>query len=121
MFGLVKIAGLSAVLSASLVTAYAPTPPSDGKLFHDRIAATPEDGGATVHPLAFRLGAADTTGSIEKASNRCASQAWPNIAPECLSAGGGAQARAVRTITIEKRDEANTSTLVRLPVDGSRR
>jgi hypothetical protein len=27
----------------------------------------------------------------------------------------------VRTITIEKRDEANTSTLVRLPVDGPRR
>ena len=119
MFGLVKIAGLSAVLSASLVTAYAPTPPSDGKLFHDRIVAAPEDGGAAVRPL--RLSDADATGSIHKASNTCASQAWPNIAPECLSAGSGAPARAVRTITIEKRDEANTSTLVRLPVDGPRR
>ena len=56
------------------------------------------------------------------AAQHCTAQAWPNIAPECLSAASGTPARAsVRTITIEKRETPNTSTLVRLPVDGPRR
>ena len=122
MFGLIKIAGLSAVLSAGLVTAYTPAPADGGKLYQDRIAQSFDDVGPAVRPVAFTLASAETTGSIDKASQRCAAQAWPNIAPGCLSAAAGTPARAsVRTITIEKRETPNTSTLVRLPVDGPRR
>ncbi len=122
MFGLIKIAGLSAVLSAGLVTAYAPEPAAAGKLYQDRVARSFEDAAPAVRPVAFKLAAAETTGSIEKAAHHCTAQAWPNIAAECLSAATGTPARAsVRTITIEKRDTPNTSTLVRLPVDGPRR
>lgn len=121
MFGIIKIAGLSAVLSASLVTAYAPDPMAPGKLYQDRIVQA-DDAGPAARPVAFTLAAADTTGFIGKATPACAGQAWPNIAADCLSADAGMPARAaVRTITIEKRDGANTSTLVRLPVDGPRR
>ena len=122
MFGLIKIAGLSAVLSAGLATGYAPEPAAGGKLYQDRVAQSFEDAAPAVRPVAVRLAAAETTGSIGKAAQHCTAQAWPNIAPECLSAASGTPARAsVRTITIEKRDTPNTSTLVRLPVDGPRR
>jgi hypothetical protein len=122
MFGLIKIAGLSAVLSAGLVTAYTPAPTDGGKLYHDRIAQSLDDAGLALRPIALTLAAAETTGSVEKASQRCGAQAWPNIAPDCLSAAAGTPPRAsVRTITIEKRGTPNTSMLVRLPVDGPRR
>lgn len=122
MFGLIKIAGLSAVLSAGLVTGYAPEPAAGSKLYQDRVAQSFEDAAPAVRPVAFRLAAAETTASIGKAAQHCTAQAWPNIAPECLSAASGTPARAsVRTITIETRETPNTSTLVRLPVDGPRR
>ncbi|HKH95924.1 MAG TPA: hypothetical protein VKA39_05320 [Beijerinckiaceae bacterium] len=122
MFGLIKIAGLSAVLSAGLVTGFAPEPAAGGKLYQDRVAQSFEDAAPAARPVAFRLAAAETTGSIEMAAQHCTAQAWPNIAAECLSAASGTPARAsVRTITIEKRETPNTSTLVRLPVDGPRR
>jgi hypothetical protein len=38
MFGLIKIAGLSAVLSAGLVTGYAPEPAPGDKPYQDRVA-----------------------------------------------------------------------------------
>ena len=120
MFGMIKIAGLSAVLSAGLVTGFAPEPAAGGKLYQDRVAQSFEEAAPAVRPV--RLAAAETTGSIAKPAQHCIAQAWPNIAPECLSAASGTPARAsVRTITIEKRDTPNTSTLVRLPVDGPRR
>jgi hypothetical protein len=122
MFGLIKIAGLSAVLSAGLVSAYTPAPTDGGKLYHDRIAQSPDEAGPALRPVAFTLAAAETTGAVGTAPHRCAVQAWPNIAPDCLSAAAGTPARAsVRTITIEQREGASTSTLVRLPVDGPRR
>jgi hypothetical protein len=122
MFGMIKIAGLSAVLSAGLVTGFAPEPAAGGKLYQDRVAQSFEDAAPAARPVAFTLAAAETTGSIQKAAQHCTAQAWPNIAPECLSAASGTPARAgVRTITIEKRETPNTSTLVRLPVDGPRR
>ena len=122
MFGMIKIAGLSAVLSAGLVTGFAPEPATGGKLYQDRVAQSFEDAAPSVRPVAVRLAAAETTGSIGKAAQDCTAQAWPNIVPECLSAASGTPARAsVRTITIEKRETPNTSTLVRLPVDGPRR
>ena len=122
MFGLIKIAGLSAVLSAGLVTGFAPEPAAGGKLYQDRVAQSFEDAAPAVRPVAFTLAAAETTGSIQKAAQHCTAQAWSNIAPECLSAASGTPARAsVRTITIEKRETPNTSTLVRLPADGPRR
>jgi hypothetical protein len=122
MFGMIKIAGLSAVLSAGLVTGFAPEPAAGGKLYQDRVAQSFEDAAPSVRPVGFRLAAAETTGSIGKVAQHCTAQAWPNIAPECLTAASGTPARAsVRTITIEKRETPNTSTLVRLPVDGPRR
>jgi hypothetical protein len=122
MFGMIKIAGLSAVLSAGLVTGFAPEPATGGKLYQDRVAQSFEEAAPSVRPVAFRLAAAETTGSVQNAAQHCTAQAWPNIAPDCLSAASGTPARAsVRTITIEKRETPNTSTLVRLPADGPRR
>lgn len=121
-FGMIKIAGLSAVLSAGLVTGFAPEPAAGGKLYQDRVVQSSEEDAPAARPVAFRLAAAETTGSIAKAAQHCTAQAWPNIAPECLTAASGTPARAsVRTITIERRETPNTSTLVRLPVDGPRR
>ena len=46
----------------------------------------------------------------------CASQAWPNVAPECLEAASGTPVRSnVRMITVEQREGTNTSVLVRIP------
>ena len=116
MFGMIKIAGLSAVLSAGLVSAYNPAPAADGKLYQDRVAQSEE----VVAPL-VRTAAYSPDERGRGASAGCSAQAWPNIAPECLRGTEGAPVRAVRTITIERRDGENTSTLVRLPADAARR
>ena len=121
MLEAVKIAGLSAVLSAGLVTASAiPGMPVagavGGKIYTDRVAD-----GAALRLVAYAAPAAATTGlgkgdSLRAASDRCAAQAWPHIPQECLTAVGTASTRkTVRTITFEQRDGANTSALVRLP------
>lgn len=51
-------------------------------------------------------------------SASCDDQDWPFVDRKCLVAAGGSELRTVtRTITIEERDEArSTSTLVRLPL-----
>ena len=74
MFGLIKIAGLSAVLSAGLVTGFAPEPAAGGKLYQDRVAQSFEDAAPAVRPVAFTLAAAETTGSIQKAAQHCTAQ-----------------------------------------------
>ena len=88
----IKIAGLSAVLAGCVVSAFGNTGQAavtQGKVFHERLP---------------------TTGA------GCLSQAWPHIPAECLSPVGEARApRPVRTITIETREGANTSVLVRVP------
>lgn len=62
--------------------------------------------------------ATSAKGDLQRAGSEgaCASQAWPNIASECLGAPDGTPLRrSVRMITVEGREGANTSILVRLP------
>ena len=130
MFELMKIVGVSAVLSAGLVTASEMQPPPaaaapDGKIYLDRL---PEEEPSRVRlasasyasldreeaPQTARDGKGDALGKAPQAG--CASQAWPHIAPECLGgAQGGAVRSGVRMITVEQRQGANTSVLVRVP------
>jgi len=133
MFGIVKIAGLSAVLSAGLVTAFdhGPAPEAASVLakLQDRM---PQDGLA----VASHRMTVETTGStaaaprtrqaqagapkgdlIRQASADCAAWTWPNIPHACLTAADGQPGRrAVRMITIEeRRADEGTSVLVRRP------
>ena len=121
MLEAVKIAGLSAVLSAGLVTASAiPGMPVagavDGKIYTDRVADI-----AAPRLVAYAAPSTATTvrakgDSLRIVSGRCAVQAWPHIPQECLTAVGTVSTRKiVRTVTFEQRDGANTSVLVRLP------
>lgn len=133
MLEMIKIAGLSAVLSAGFVTAYNPsklpeTAPVSGKIYVDRILESDD------RPMTSRITSTATprvqeaaAGSANQASKgdqlrtaglgeSCRAQAWPNIARECLVAAEGTPVRnMVRTITVETRESANTSVLVRLP------
>ena len=121
MFEAVKIAGLSAVLSAGLVTASAiPGMPVagavDGKVYTDRVADS-----VAPRLVAYAVPSAAPTargkGDARRAApDRCAAQAWPHISQECLTPVGTASVRKnVRTVTFEQRDGANTSLLIRLP------
>ncbi|HEY8563978.1 MAG TPA: hypothetical protein VIL65_00630 [Beijerinckiaceae bacterium] len=106
MVAIVKIAGLSAALSAGVVTAYdrAPVQPGDApaKRYVERIAPEPETA-----PIRFASAAADA----------CSLQAWPNIAPSCVEG----TRRPVRQITIEAKRTETGSVLVRLPAEMARR
>jgi hypothetical protein len=119
MFGLVKIAGLSAVLSAGLVNAYTPAPETGAKLYQDRIVQSEAASVPLVRTAAYTSSQDNVKGLAGKADSLrgCASQTWPNISPDCVSPGAAPARAAVRTITIEKRDGGNTSVLVRLPTD----
>lgn len=115
MITILKLAGLSAVLSAGYVTAYeapkAPAPDSV-KIYHDRIAPDA--------PLSFAdaSSALPAKAVMNDAAPNCAGQTWPYVAGDCIADRSGNPARkAVRTITIERRDAPNTSTLVRLPAE----
>lgn len=128
MLELMKIVGLSAALSAGIVTASdmppQPAPEAVGKLYTDRL---PEGGPS---PARFSRASVEAERSSEdagtvregkgnllgQASGDCRSQAWPHVAPECLRAEGGPARGAVRMITVEQRQGPNTSALVRVPV-----
>ena len=133
MFGIVKIAGLSAMLSAGLVTAFdqgrAPqTAPVVAKR-QDRISQddskiaayqmTVETTGSTAAPRrASQAQAGVGKGDfVRPASADCAGQTWPNIPHECLTAADGRPGRqTVRIITLEeRRADEGTSVLVRWP------
>lgn len=111
---ILKLAGVSAVLAAGLVTALEAAPrQTDGapKLFQDRIAAEPA---TAVYADAGSTGPrATATDASPAAATDCRSQAWPYVSQNCVD--GAAPRRAVRTITIERRDSPATSTLVRVP------
>jgi len=127
MFERMKIVGLSAVLSAGLMTAseVQPQPGAEamgGKIYTDRVAegepalagftkaalvSGPRDEGPTV----ARDGKDDSLG--RPVQGACASQAWPHIAPECVD--NSAARGSVRMITVEQRHGADTSVLVRVP------
>jgi hypothetical protein len=130
MFPTLKIIGLSAVLSAGIVTAYelpqardaAPSPKHA-----DRILPTLAEPGsktAAYHAAVSQDVAREGTDGARKGdllrariADGCTGQAWPNISPECVMSASGTTARKpVRTITIEERQGPNTSALVRLPL-----
>jgi hypothetical protein len=131
MFELMKIVGLSAVLSAGLVTASEVQPqagsePVAGKIYTDRVPEG-EPAPARFMRAAYAAAPQDEArggqGALEGKGDRlgqgqaaCASQAWPHIAPECLGGAAGPARGSVRVITVEQRLDANTSALVRLPV-----
>lgn len=129
MFGTAKIIGLSAILSAAIVTAYElpqareSAPPA--KKYTDRVL--PAEGSLAQAAIAYaapvqQITVRESQGEARKGDSlrmqmddRCAAQAWPNISTDCLVPVNGAPVRKpTRTITIEERT-ANTSTLVRVP------
>ena len=129
MLDLMKIVGLSAVLSAGFVTAseiQAPAAPQTAgeKIYNDRVpqgeavpAGTLRISYAAQSVDFGRVQAArDSKGNLLRNSPQrdCAAQAWPHIAPECVGTEGNPP-RTVRMITVEQREGANTSVLVRLP------
>ena len=129
-----KMIGLASALSAGVVTAYdlpRQSPEPAGKTFYDRILPSDEiEAPKTVVALSIP----ETTGSVQasaqpgkgdrlgdqlKVDPACSAQTWPNISRDCLVAENGTPIRKpARTITIEKREGANTSTLVRVPATG---
>ena len=127
MFELMKIVGVSAVLSASFVTA-SEMQAETGKIYTDRL---PQGDAVPMRPWRITYASAPSQGEsrdsqtstgtkgdlLRKApQGACASQAWPNVARECLQAADGTPARSgVRMITVEQREGANTSVLVRVP------
>ena len=133
MFATFKMIGLASALSAGVVTAYdlpqmRDTAAPAGKTYYDRVLPSdPIEGSRTITVAAAMP---ETTGSVKVATQpgkgdqlrtdpTCASQTWPNISRDCLVAENGTPVRkAARTITIEKREGANTSTLVRVPATG---
>jgi hypothetical protein len=129
MLNTAKIIGLSALLSAGIVTAYelpqAREAAPVAKKYTDRLPTT----GAAVGPVvAYAVPAApaagEAKGDIRKGDllrmqmdDRCTGAAWPNVPRDCLVADAGATVRKpARTITIEERTTPSTSALVRLPV-----
>jgi hypothetical protein len=129
MIGLVKIVGLSAVLSAGFVGAYeAPGQASTTgtKTYTDRLPQI--EASASNLTVAYASAKQADTAPAAKADsatkgdslrngpqNACAGQTWPYISRDCVVAEGAAARTPVRTITIEQRQGANTSVLVRVP------
>jgi hypothetical protein len=127
MIGVFKIAAVSAVLSAGVVTAHdisaaRETVPGFGKLYIDRVAASDaaslKGAYAGVNPGDRRAVETAATGKgdsqREKPAQSCEAQTWPNIARHCIAASGSEPRKLVRTITIESREGANTSVLTRV-------
>ena len=124
-----KMIGLASALSAGVVTAYdLPRQSAEpaGKTYYDRILPSDE---IEAPKTVVALSVPETTGSVKASAEpgkgdrladpSCAAQTWPNISRDCLVAENGTPIRKpVRTITIEKREGANTSTLVRVPATG---
>ena len=126
-----KMIGLASALSAGVVTAYdlpRQSPEPAGKTYYDRILPSDE---IEAPKTVVALSVPETTGSVQASAQpgkgdqlksqdpTCSAQTWPNISRDCLVAEDGTPIRKpVRTITIEKREGANTSTLVRVPAAG---
>ncbi|MDQ4135016.1 MAG: hypothetical protein M3158_02405 [Pseudomonadota bacterium] len=125
MFGFVKMAALSAVLSYGVVTAYGPTPTADdaatAKPYQDRIL--PAGQAPVLQAAALTTGAVAAErvspagkGDRLEPTPDCMGQTWPYISAACARRTDGAvQPRSVRVITIENRIDGNTSVLARVP------
>jgi hypothetical protein len=133
MFATFKMIGLASALSAGVVTAYdlpRQSPEPAGKTYYDRVLPSDPIEGQRAVTVALTM--PETTGSVKEASAAapgksdqlrtdpaCSAQTWPNISRDCLVAENGTPIRKpARTITIERRESANTSTLVRVPATG---
>jgi hypothetical protein len=124
MRGFLKMSALSAVLSFALVTAYnqawsSQPSPAQGKLYQDRLPAagpaSSEEPRTAAVPTAPSV-SAGRKGDRLSHIGPCADQTWPYIPPACQSAASDETSpKAVRVITIESREGANTSVLVRVP------
>jgi hypothetical protein len=120
MFGLVKIAGMSAVLAAGLVTlSEMPRAAVPGKAYTDRVAV---EGEAAPQALAYAAPRATPVASEsaqgerkgdrqQRPTDACSRQVWPHVTPSCMAEGG----RNVRVVTLETRVGEATSALVRVP------
>ena len=106
---IIKVATISAVLAGLFVVALevpAAQSRTTAKLHYDRVAAEAAPAETT------RYAQADAVVTKASASSECREQAWPYVDAACMSS----ERRPVRTITIERRDAPNTSTLTREPV-----
>lgn len=124
MFTIVKMASLSALLSAGLVTAYNnPVPATASPAEKAFIERLPQMADATMTSTVVDPDTVMQTGSLK--GNRqlvrnqaCAGETWPAISASCLTSADGTPVRKpVRTITLEHRAGQNTSVLVRVPAE----
>jgi hypothetical protein len=129
MLGILKLAAVSAVLSAGLVAADGISAareigPVPAKTYTDRVPASGvlaepvQVAYAGVTPGDRRAADVATTGKgdsqREKPAKSCEAQTWPNIARHCIASSDAEPRRLIRTITIESRDGATTSVLTRV-------
>ena len=129
MLGILKLAAVSAVLSAGVVafdgiSVARETGPVPAKTFTDRVPAS----GVAAEPVQVAYAGVTpgdrhavevaTTGKgdsqREKPMKSCEAQTWPNIARHCIASSDAEPRKLVRTITIESREGANTSVLARV-------
>src|SRR5215207_2577466 len=119
MLGILKLAAVSAVLSAGLVAADGISAareigPVPAKTYTDRVPAS----GVLAEPVQVAYAGVATTGKgdsqREKPAKSCEAQTWPNIARHCIASSDAEPRKLIRTITIESRDGANTSVLTRV-------
>jgi hypothetical protein len=124
----IKIAGLSAILAAGVVTAFGNTGQAaitPGKISYDRLPSSSDmaelrSDARSLAGVSASSSADFTSGKADRWSVRseadCSRQAWPYISDACLTPAGEPRAqRPVRTITVETREGARTSVLVRVP------
>lgn len=124
MLGFVKMCGVSAVLSFTLVTGYnqlteAGAPIGSSKAYHQRL------GDAPAAPVSVAAATAPApTASIGPKGDRltpggasdCAGRTWPYLGAECVTVADGAKKRShVRFVTVESREGVNVSVLQRVP------
>jgi len=125
MIGVLKLAAISAVLSAGVVTAHDISTARDlppGKVYTDRVpsagAPSTQLAYAGVTPGDRRAAEVVSTGKGDserpKRARSCEKQVWPHISRHCIAATGVEPRKLVRTITIESREGENTSVLTRV-------
>lgn len=130
MLTVLKIAGLSALLSAALVTAFegrsAARTTESVKTYQDRVEA---DLPAHVAARVASVRLADLSGQVPgpdinraakgdvpkaATTDRCAGQAWPHLPRDCMAPAEGAPIRkAVRVISLETRDGVAASSVAK--------
>jgi hypothetical protein len=118
MLSTIRIAVISAVLSATFVSTIWTTEPTtlvpaSSKPFTERVT----------EPLMAQAGQALSVvrsvgqkgDRLEPGSNDCRDAAWPYVPDECISKHRAEMPRTVRTVTIEMRNRQSASALVRIP------